>query len=306
MLLNLIDMENYKLPLQQPKQKISKASLEIETVPADQFTYAQLTDYYNQTRVDYLVPMPMNERKLREYCRVYDLDLALSSVAMLGDEALGLIMIGVRGDTTWVTRLGVVPNGRKKGVGRKLMEQLIHNSRQIGAKKIMLDVIKNNVPAHRLFSSLGFKETREMYVTRRPPKPINVITHGTHVETRDYQESLELLKRRSDTPSWLTDSRSMRNAGNLAGLYAELPSGGKGWLVYQNTVFQLARLVIETEAGDPTEVATALLENLHWRHQIQDTICENVPLDSPHWPAMQKMGYIVSFERIEMEKDLAE
>jgi len=164
-------MEDYKLPLHRPEHKISKASLEIALVPADQFTYAQLTDFYNQTRVDYLVPMPMNERKLREYCRVYDLDLAQSSVAMLGNEALGLIMMGVRGDTTWVTRLGVVPNGRKKGVGRKLMEELIHNSRQIGAKRIMLDVIKNNVPAQRLFLSLGSGNLGRCTLPAAPPNP---------------------------------------------------------------------------------------------------------------------------------------
>ncbi len=297
-------MEDYKLSLQRPNTRVSKPSLEIETVPADQFSYAQLTDFYNQTRVDYLVPMPMNERKLREYCHIYDLDLAQSSVAVLGDEVLGLIMMGVRGDQTWVTRMGVVPNGRKKGIGQKLMDQLIRNSRQIGAKKIILDVIKGNIPAEKLFLKFGFKRLREMYVVRRPPKPINIVIHGMHVEVLGYQEALTLLEKRSDKPSWISDTRSMRNAGNLAALYADLPSGGKGWLVYQNTVFQLARLVIETEAGDPAEVTTALLENLHWHHQIQDTICENVPIDAPHWPAMQKMGYIISFNRFEMEKDL--
>ncbi|MFQ5578312.1 MAG: hypothetical protein ACE5G8_15125, partial [Anaerolineae bacterium] len=86
---------------------------------------------------------------------------------------------------------------------------------------------------------------------------------------------------------------------------ADLLGGGKGWLVYQNTVFQLGRLVFKIEEGDLEEVTMALLENLHWRHPVQDTICENIPLDFPFWPTMQKIGYIISFARIEMRQSLA-
>ena len=116
-----------------PPISIGKPNIDIELVSADQFTFAQLTDAYNQTRVDYLVPMPMNERKLREYAHNYNVDLKQSTVAVNGNEILGLAMLGVRGDNTWITRLGVIPNGRQKGVGRKLMEKLIGNSQNMGA-----------------------------------------------------------------------------------------------------------------------------------------------------------------------------
>ena len=35
------------------------------------------------------------------------------------------------------------------------------------------------------------------------------------------------------------------------------------------------------------------------------TSFENLPLDCPYWPAMQEMGYVVSFRRIEMRLELA-
>jgi len=281
--------------------KISKPSAGIEVVPAARFTYAQLTDAYNQTRVDYLVPMPMNERKLIDYVHNYDLDMQLSAVALAGSEILGLAMLGVRGDEAWVTRLGVVPSGRQRGIGRTLMARLIENSRRANINRMALDVIKNNTPAETLFLRCGFRRIREFQVMRRPPKPVNVVRLGIHVEAVSPPDVPALLARRTDTPSWLTDTPSMLNAGTLLGLYAELPNGGRGWLAYQNTVFRLGRLVFEIEAGDPTEVATALLEHLHWRHPIQDTVVENVPLDAPCRPAMQAMGYIVSFNRFEME-----
>jgi len=287
-----------------PKIQIRKPSAEVELLPADRFTLPQLTDIYNQTRVDYLVPMPMNERKMREYIHNYDVDLAQSAVAVSDGQPLGLAMLGVRGDITWVTRMGIVPNGRQKGIGRKLLNRLIDNSRCLRAKVITLDVIKNNTPAETLFRKTGFRQTRELLVVRRPPRPVNVVTAGAHVESLGYREAVEFLQRRDDPYSWLTATESMLNAGNLSALYADLPDGSRGWLVYQNTVFQLGRLVFKADVGDPTRVAIALLENLHWRHPVQDSVVENLPLDYPYWPAMQKMGYIVSFRRIEMVMSL--
>ena len=61
---------------------------------AAHFTVQQLTDIYNQTRVDYLVPMPMNVAKMKEYIQVYDVDLAQSAVAVSGSTPLGLGLLG--------------------------------------------------------------------------------------------------------------------------------------------------------------------------------------------------------------------
>ena len=53
----------------------------IEMIPAERFSMQELTELYNQTRVDYLVPMPMNADRLAEYIRDFDIDLAHSCVA---------------------------------------------------------------------------------------------------------------------------------------------------------------------------------------------------------------------------------
>ena len=36
-------------------------------LPASDFTLDELTKAYNQTRTDYLIPMPMNPDRLNEY-----------------------------------------------------------------------------------------------------------------------------------------------------------------------------------------------------------------------------------------------
>ena len=90
----------------------------IEIISAAQFTIQELTNLYNQTRVDYLVPMPMNAGRLAEYIRDFDVDLSCSGVARADDgQALGLGMLGVRKNRTWITRLGVLPATRRGGAG---------------------------------------------------------------------------------------------------------------------------------------------------------------------------------------------
>jgi len=81
----------------------------IKLIPASQFTIEQLTAIYNQTRVDYLVPMPMNSTRLAEYISMYDVDLDHSRIALLDNVLLGVAMQGVRDGRAWLTRLGVLP-----------------------------------------------------------------------------------------------------------------------------------------------------------------------------------------------------
>jgi ribosomal protein S18 acetylase RimI-like enzyme len=138
--------------------------------PASSFTFEQLTDAYNETRVDYLVPMPMNVARLMEYCRVYDVALDSSVVAVEEDVVQGLGMLGVRQDRAWITRLGVLPVGRRKGTGSALMAGLMAGAEEQAAKTVWLEVIKGNLPAHNLFHKFGFRETRELIVARRAPK----------------------------------------------------------------------------------------------------------------------------------------
>jgi ribosomal protein S18 acetylase RimI-like enzyme len=272
----------------------------VDLIPASAFSYEELTEAYNHTRVDYLVPMPMNAARLREYVKIYDVDMDSSVVAVDGNEVLGLAMLGVRERRAWITRLGIIRSKRRMGTGWRLVTQLIEQARQKGAHYVVIEVIKNNIPAYNLFLKAGFQKTRELLVLRRPPGPSLVEAPPAEIKTLGYSEAVHLLENRNSTPSWIDEKESLINAGNLGAFYAMLPDGSKGWLVYQNTVFQLGRLVVQTDEGNPPKVARALLHHLHCVHPAQDTKTENLPKDDPHWPAFQAMGYLEVFDRIEM------
>jgi hypothetical protein len=190
------------------------------------------------------------------------------------------------------------------GAGEAMMRYCIAQSQDLGVDHIILEVIQNNVPAHRLFRKLGFEETRELLILRRPPGPPENEVPPYEVRMMGETQALGLLRERRSQPSWLDEYPSLRNAGDLFALAVELRNGGAGWLVYQSTVFQLGRLVPQTERGDPCDVAQALCHALHSQHPIQDTKTENMPSDDPHLEGFKRMGYFESFRRIEMRLDL--
>ncbi len=279
---------------------------DFEIVSADRYTLAELTDAYNETRVDYMVPMPMNLAKLREYVRLYDVKLKASQVAVGEDDMiLGLGMLGVRDQRAWITRLGVLPYGRRLGVGQGIMEGLVAASEKLGLKQVWLEVIQGNVPGLALFHKFGFQETRELIVARRPPSPnTQVLPSGIkHSELLDHEEALNLLNERKGTPNWLKQPESMAHVQNLSALVVELDNGGRGWVCFHADLLQLTRMVVEVDAGDPAEVSAATLQTLHRHYKRQDAKIENIP-DDAIWAGFVRAGYFESFRRIEMVKEL--
>ncbi len=273
----------------------------IKLIPVSQFTDEQLAAIYNQTRVDYMIPMPMNATRLAEYMATYDVSREHSQVAAAHDgEMLGVNMLGLRENRAWITRLGVLPTTRRNGVGQVLMETLLERAANLSIDFVMLEVIKNNTPAYRLFLKLGFYEVGELLVLRRSPltPPVNPIV--ADAQRLDRTDALVLVGRDRGTQPWTNQSESLFNAFEVSGLRLTLADGSRGWLVYQRQKFLLTRFAFKTEAGDPATVAYALLSHLHNQYPRLDTQVENIQINDPHLPAFYRMGYVEAFRRIEM------
>lgn len=278
----------------------SLSNIAIKLLPASHFTIDDLTAIYNQTRVDYMVPMPMNSTRLIEYIKTYDVNLENSLVAMEGKELRGVAMLGIRSDRTWITRLGVIPSTRRGGVGEALMLGLLEKSATLGIDFTMLEVIKNNLPAHKLFQKLGFYEVGELLILRRAPSKKLVEPVIADARRLERYEALDLVGYDRGTQPWTNQSESMSHAKDISGLHLTLQDGSQGWLVYQRQKFTLTHFIYKTEVGDPAVMAYAFLSHLHHQYPRLDTHIENIQVNDPHLPGFQKMGYVESFRRIEM------
>lgn len=277
--------------------------MSIELITADQFTIQELTNLYNQTRVDYLIPMPMNAERLAEYVHDFDIDLAHSFVARDSDgQILGLGMLGIRRPLAWITRLGVLPVIRRQGTGAALMDSMLASADELGMTETHLEVIKNNTPAYNLFLSKGFKVTDEYLVMRRAPRPITEPLQNCTADWLNYDQALQTLQSYPKHLTWIQAFASMCNAPDLQGLHIELSNGNSGWLVYRCHKYTLSHLILHTETGNPEEIGVQLLLNLYTRYPRYDTYAENIHEKDPHLPAFYALGYFENFWRIEMRR----
>jgi GNAT superfamily N-acetyltransferase len=136
----------------------------VKIVPADTLSFAELAELFTRGYEGYYVPMHLDEETFRTIVERWDIDLARSRVA----EREGVCNLAVRGSRGWIGGLGVVPEARRRGVGRALMEAVL----EIAPPTVTLEVLVQNEPAIALYESLGFERVRALEIWSLPAPPL--------------------------------------------------------------------------------------------------------------------------------------
>lgn len=87
-----------------------------------------------------------------------DNPLSLWLTAVDGDRVAGYIGSQTVLEESDMLNLAVSPDYRRQGIGRALVMTLIDRLRQQGSRSITLEVRASNLPAGRLYESLGFSQ----------------------------------------------------------------------------------------------------------------------------------------------------
>lgn len=85
-----------------------------------------------------------------------DNPLSLWLVALDGDRLLGYVGCQRVPPEADVMNLAVVPEARRRGLGRRLMEALWGRLMELGDESLTLEVRASNIPAITLYEGLGF------------------------------------------------------------------------------------------------------------------------------------------------------
>jgi ribosomal protein S18 acetylase RimI-like enzyme len=136
----------------------------VNLVPSDRYSYAELAELFTRGYEGYFTPVLVDEPTLRYMVEAWDIDLTRSRVA----PAAGLCNLAIRGDRAWIGGIAVVPERRRNGIGRALMEAVLAEA----PGEVTLEVIEQNEPAIRLYEALGFERTRILEVWSLPPVPL--------------------------------------------------------------------------------------------------------------------------------------
>ena len=77
-------------------------------------------------------------------------------VGLLGPRLVGTVMAGYEGHRGWVNYLAVAPDCRRRGLGRRLMEEAERLLRAAGCPKINLQVRSSNADVIGFYRSIGY------------------------------------------------------------------------------------------------------------------------------------------------------
>ena len=102
-------------------------------------------------------------------------NLIVGSIAEENGIPMGVIIYQQKGTTNnwYISTVGVLPEYRRRGIARKLVETGIEHMRELGAKIISLDVISGNLPAYSLYKDVGFSHFSGLVEMHLNPDFIN-------------------------------------------------------------------------------------------------------------------------------------
>lgn len=93
----------------------------------------------------------------------WDADAFATQLAMPGcfgliDVAGGLVLARVVADEAEILTLAVLPDARRRGVGRRLVDVALAAAAAKGAETLFLEVARANEAAQALYATLGFRQ----------------------------------------------------------------------------------------------------------------------------------------------------
>jgi ribosomal-protein-alanine N-acetyltransferase len=79
-------------------------------------------------------------------------------IAATGSQPVGFALARVAADEAELLLIGMLPEHRRAGHGRALLEHICGALRRGGARQVFLEVAEPNIPAVRFYRAFGFRE----------------------------------------------------------------------------------------------------------------------------------------------------
>lgn len=166
---------------------------------------------------EYEVPIDMPVEKLQEMMVARDLNPDFSVGCFEGEKLVGFILTGYREaggrKTCYDGGTGVVKAYQRKGIGERMLKELLQLLKEKGVSKFVLEVLENNTPAINLYEKYGFTKTRKLHcfeIEKKNLQPvpdrgfgISVVNPATII---DNEAKYTLF-----TPTWQNEIQSLIN-----------------------------------------------------------------------------------------------
>jgi ribosomal protein S18 acetylase RimI-like enzyme len=271
---------------------LSAASLDTEALAA----------LFNRVYADYFVPLHLDAAAVTSLVELQDIDLEHSRVALANGELAGVALLGRRGERGWVGGMGVAPEHRRAGIGRRLMEALIAGARAAGLRELDLEVLEQNAPAIALYVALGFADTRRLEVLGRDPAaaPAAPPASGGVADVEVGECLVEWKRLHPERPPWQRSRCVIERAPGLAAVGVRRDGRLDAAVVYRRTPARSSLLSLGLDAGAPPELLAAPLAVVVERCASFPLVLLNLPERDPGRASLLDLGFTVQLAQREM------
>ena len=172
-----------------------------------------LTEVFNAAFAGYAIPFTLDELRLRRMLQRRGFRPELSVGVFAADRLVGFTCTGIgtwRGEICgYDSGTGVVPEYRGRGLAAQMMEATLDRCRAAGATRYVLEVIRENTSARKVYEKCGFTVTRDLSCWRidaagpqPPPTDLRVLQcfRGNYERFWDW------------SPSWQNSTESIGRA----------------------------------------------------------------------------------------------
>ncbi len=274
--------------------------------PADRFASGDLSALFTRAYAEYFVPVNVDATTFELMVAAYDIDLSASRIAVRDDQPVALALLGVREARGWIGAMGVAPERRGEQIGLAVMEAVIASARRLSLRSIDLEIITQNLPALRIYRTLGFRRRRTLDIWSRDSDATFPLPPLQSVRTVDVAACLAAFDDlHTVAPPWQRDLPSLQHmAASLRGLGIVEGKHVTACVLYR---MDRARATVLDAAALPGQ-RTAAIESV-LRALIRDRAGSpirlvNLPQDDPASTAMQRVGAGVELQQYEMTVEL--
>jgi len=259
--------------------------------PMNTVDFQTFVNTFNTSYSDYFVPLQIHSDAMHNLIIRDAIDERHSTVAYWGDNAVGVGMLAVRNQISWIGGIGVVPDYRRRGIARAIMDHMIDAARSLSLSVVELEVLMQNEGAFKLYQSLGFDVQQELHILNRDKTvlPIQVDSQWAvkDIDTKDALKEFDTLHTRRNP--WQRDLAALQNLAN----------GLSGWGVYdQDNKLSAYAIGWPTDtvvrfmdvAGEP-DMVLAILEHVHQTYANVSGSYVNIFDDDPLLPLFHEHGY---------------
>lgn len=278
--------------------------------PASSVPVMDLIEAINTAYADYFVPLQFTEDHFKIFVQRESLDLNAGVVALHDGQIVGSCMLGLRGNMGWIGGMGIIPEYRRQGLGRAILNYLIEQGRSRNLTHLDLEVITQNTPAVKLYETAGFEKTRTLLIFDRGIERVAPV-NGYMLRKADIDTALRRFDDfHDDENPWQRHKETLAQyAGSVEGrvlVPVDEPANIIGYAVgwFRDERVQYMDMAFDPNYENREEAVTALLTHALDENPKASSGMVNVSEYDLIVQPMQDLGYKQSMRQYEMRLTL--